>query len=68
MTKHYFVAYQGHDKKGNLISGHTLIRATDASLNGISKYIASANDLDGDVVVTCLKDLSKKEYEMLKGE
>lgn len=67
MKKYYFISYLR--SAGNAITyGHCMMMAKDSSLNDIAKEVASMNGWDNPVVITCLKDLSKKEYEMLKGK
>lgn len=62
MTKYYFVSYISFDKRG-----HGLITVTDQSLSDITKILATEANTEN-IVITCLKDLSKEEFNMLKGE
>lgn len=67
MTKHYFVSYIT-EKNGNISHRHCMIRITNKSLDCMCNYLAKSDNVSPDrIIITCLKDLSKEEYEMLKG-
>ena len=65
MTKYYFISYIFQN--GNAVAyNHCLFEAVDITLNGIARVIQKTRGCSN-VVILNLKDLSKKEYEMLKG-
>lgn len=66
MTKYYFISYIHCN--GNVTSyGHCLMMVNNTDLTGISQELQKINNFDTLPTILCLKDLSKKEYEMLKG-
>lgn len=68
MTKYYFVSYMCR-AGAQILNRHCLYKAVNQPLNGICNDIAEINGTTSDsVVITCLKDLTKEEYEMLSGE
>ena len=67
MTKYYFVSYL-MSQDATMTYGCCVMAVKNKSLKEIAAELASMNGWDKPVVITCLKDLSKKEYEMLKGE
>lgn len=66
MTKYYFVSYIHQDGNG-VAYNHCLFKAVDITLNGIARVIQNIRGCSN-VVILNLKDLSKKEYKMLKGD
>ena len=66
MTKHYFVSYISFDN-GTTTVGHALITATNQSLSEIAESIAKENNTES-ITITCLKDLSEEELNMLSGK
>ena len=66
MTKHYFVSYLSFDN-GTTKRGHALIMVTNQSLSEITETIAKENNTKN-VTITCLKDLSEDEFNMLGGK
>lgn len=64
MTKYYFVSYIFNNGNGVAYS-HCLFEAVDITLNGIVQTIQNIRGCSN-VVILNLKDLSKKEYKMLK--
>lgn len=66
MTKHYFISYISCD--GNATTyGHCMMQVCNLDLTGISREIQKVNNFNTLPTILCLKDLSKKEYEMLSG-
>lgn len=66
MTKYYFISYI-YCGEGITTYGDCMASVNNLDLNGITKMIQKANDFKTSPTILCLKDLSKKEYEMLKG-
>ena len=66
MTKRYFVSYI-HYNGGTTTYGHCMMSVNNLDLNGIARIIQETNDFKTLPTILCLKDLSKEEYEMLKG-
>jgi len=66
MTKCYFVSYIFQTDNG-VAYAHCLFKAVDITLNGIARVIQESRGYSN-VVILNLKDLSKREYEMLKGK
>lgn len=68
MTKYYFISYMCHINS-QLNFSSCLFKAHDITLNGIAEMIAESRGISNpkQVVISNMKDLSKKEYEMLKG-
>lgn len=68
MTKYYFVSYMCQINLQLNYSG-CLFKAHDITLDGMAEMIAESRGISDpeQVVILSLKDLSKKEYEMLKG-
>lgn len=67
MTKYYFVSYISCD--GNATTyGHCMVRVCNLDLTGKIREIQKINNFKTLPTILCLKDLSKKEYEMLKGK
>lgn len=66
MTKYYFISYVfcDGDTKGY---GHCLMSADSPTLKVILKEIQRHHGFKTLLTILCLKDLSKEEYEMLKG-
>lgn len=68
MTKYYFISYIYQTATG-LAYASCLYKAENRTLMDICFDIAKARNVSAkSVVITHLKDLSKKEYKMLKGE
>ena len=67
MTKYYFISYL-MSQDAIKTYGCCIMAVKDKSLIEIGGELASMNGWDKPAVITCLKDLSKKEYEMLKGK
>lgn len=65
MTKYYFISYIFQANNG-VAYAHCLFKAVDITLNGIAQAIQESRGCSN-VIILNLKDLSKKEYEMLKG-
>lgn len=66
MTKHYFVSYIHCN--GNVTTyGHCMITVNNDTLTGMAQEIQKTNNFKNLPTILCLKDLSKKEYEMLSG-
>lgn len=51
-----------------MIYGHCLMQVCNLDLTSISQKIQKASNFNNLPTILYLKDLSKKEYEMLKGE
>lgn len=74
MTKYYFVSYMYQSIEGmtglsGLSFSTSLCRVENKTLDDICSEIAkSCNQPTKTVVIIGLKDLTKKEYEMLKGD
>lgn len=66
ITKYYFVSYIHCDEVATAY-GYFIMSANNLGLNGIARMIQKANDFKTLPAILCLKDLSKEEYEMLKG-
>lgn len=66
MTKYYFISYVCCDG-GPTACGHCLMSADNLTLKGILKEIQRLHGFKTLPTILCLKDLSKEEYEMLKG-
>lgn len=67
MTKYYFASYIHCD--GSVTTyGHCMVSVNNLDLTGISREIQTANNFKTLPTILCLKDLSKEEYEMLKGD
>lgn len=67
MTKRYFVSYI-HCSGNVTIYGQCMIMVNNTTLTGIAQEIQKINNFRTLPTILCLKDLSKKEYEMLKGD
>lgn len=68
MIKYYFVSYMCQTG-ARILNQHCLYKAVDQPLDEMCNDIAEINNTTSDsVVITCLKDLTKEEYEMLSGE
>lgn len=66
MTKYYFISYI-HCNGGTTTYGHCVMLVNNTDLNGILRAIQRSQDFKTLPTILCLKDLSKREYEMLKG-
>ena len=67
MTKRYFISYICCN--GNVTTyGHCLMQVCNLDLTGISQKLQERNNFKTLPTILCLKDLSKEEYEMLKGD
>lgn len=67
MTKYYFISYIACN--GNVTTyGHCMMTVNNLDLTGIVREIQKVNNFKTLPTILCLKDLSKKEYEMLKGD
>ncbi len=67
MTKYYFISYICCN--GNVTTyGHCIMTVTNIDLTGIVREIQNVNNFKTLPTILCLKDLSKGEYEMLKGD
>ena len=68
MTKYYFISYMCQTG-AQILNRHCLYKAVDQPLYEICNDIAEINNTTSEsVVITCLKDLTKKEYKMLSGD
>ena len=67
MTKYYFVSYKHCDGQTTII-GCCCMKIQDTNLNGIIDFIQQTFKFSQRPVVISLKDLTKEEYEMLKGD
>ncbi len=67
MVKYYFVGFTAKQKDGMVVTGNDVMYVRNASLEEIEGSIIEKGDYSH-AVVTSLKDLSEKEYEMLKGK
>lgn len=65
ITKYYFVSYIHYDESSATL-GHCMMLVKTLDLNGIARMIQKTNDFKTLPTILCLKDLTKKEYEMLK--
>lgn len=66
MTKYYFISYICCN--GNVTTyGHCMMQVCNLDLTGITREIQKVNNFKTLPTILCLKDLSKDEYEMLKG-
>lgn len=67
MTKRYFVSYI--HCSGNVTTyGHCMMTVNNLDLTNILQKIKEANNFNSLPTIICLKDLSKKEYEILSGD
>lgn len=67
MTKYYFISYIHYN--GNVTTyGHCMMQVCNLDLTGILQKLQEANNFKTLPTILCLKDLSKEEYEMLKGD
>lgn len=66
ITKYYFISYI-HCDEGAAAFGHCVMAVNNLYLNGIAQEIQRSQDFKTLPTILCLKDLVKKEYEMLKG-
>lgn len=67
MSKYYFISYIACN--GNVTTyGHCMMTVNNSDLTGIVQEIQKVNNFKTLPTILCLKDLSKKEYEMLKGD
>lgn len=66
MTKYYFISYIFQTGNG-VAYAHCLLKAVDTTLDGMVQMIQESRGCSN-VVILNLKDLSKKEYKMLKGD
>lgn len=67
MSKYYFISYICCN--GNVTTyGHCMMTVNNLDLTGISQKLKEANNFNSLPTIICLKDLSKKEYEMLSGD
>lgn len=67
MTKYYFISYMCQSG-ARIMNRHCLYKAVDQPLYEICNDIAGINNTTpNSVIITCLKDLTEEEYEMLKG-
>lgn len=67
MTKYYFISYICCN--GNVTTyGHCMMTVNNLGLTDIVREIQKVNNFKFLPTILCLKDLSKKEYEMLKGD
>lgn len=67
MTKYYFISYI-HCNGSATTYGHCIMQVNNSDLTGITREIQKINNFKTLPTIICLKDLSKKEYEMLKGK
>lgn len=68
MTKYYFMSYIFDDNDGKHMASCTC-KAENPTLKGLRNLIAKYNDADAEtVVIISIKDLTKKEYEMLNND
>lgn len=67
MTKYYFISYI-HCNGNATTYGHCIMQVNNSDLTGITREIQKINNFKTLPTILCLKDLSKKEYEMLKGD
>lgn len=66
MTKYYFISYICCN--GNVTTyGHCMMQVCNLDLTSIIYKIKEVNGFKNLPTILCLKDLSKKEYEMLNG-
>lgn len=68
MTKYYFISYLGTNNLGALVYGNCTAIINNASVLEIGEMIQKKNGFKSPATLLCLKDLTKKEYEMLKGD
>lgn len=66
MTKYYFVSYI-YVEGARKVYGNCLIKACKLTLTEMLEEIRKVNGFKTLPTIDCLKDLSKEEYEMLKG-
>lgn len=67
MTKRYFVSYI-HCNVNATTYGHCIMQVNNGDLTSIIYTLQEANNFDTLPTIICLKDLSKKEYRMLRGK
>lgn len=68
MTKYYFMSYMFDAADGRHMASCTC-KAENPTLKGLRNLIAKHNDADAEtVVIISIKDLTKKEYEMLNND
>lgn len=66
MTKRYFISYIYCN--GNATTyGHCIMRVNNSGLTSIAHTLQEISNFKTLPTILCLKDLSKEEYEMLKG-
>lgn len=66
MTKYYFISYI-HCNNNDMTYGHCIMHVNNLDINGIACKIKDVSKFNHLPTILCLKDLSKEEYEMLKG-
>ena len=67
MNKYYFISYIAADRGYLVTYGHCVMTVKCLTLDAIAKKIAEVNGFSNPVSIICMKDLSKKEFEMLGG-
>lgn len=69
MTKYYFASYISSSTKAFIsnINGCSILKVVDLTLVEVCDLIQKKNNLENPVVITCLKDLTEEEYQMLSG-
>lgn len=65
MTKYYFISYIVCNCNVTIF-GHCMMTVNNLDLTGITREIQKVNNFKTLPTILFLKDLSKKEYEMLK--
>lgn len=68
MTKYYFASYLSCLGGGSIKFGHCLVSVVDRDLNQIAEMIQSDLGISTPVTILGLKDLTRREYKMLKKE
>lgn len=64
-VKHYFISFSGATESGNTLTGCSIYTLKNKSLQEISEWIKTQNNLRSLPVILNLRELSKDEFEML---
>lgn len=67
MTKYYFISFIHNDESGTTY-GNCLMKAHNLDLTKIAWRLQTHHKFKNMPIILGLKDLSKKEFEMLKGK
>lgn len=65
MTKYYFICYIG--TKAGLVLGCCTAKIENESIDDIGREIQKINGFEKPAMIISMKDLTKKEFEILRG-